>query len=442
MIDNFHRLIHDSFGLIRFLAEVPVQPSEPSISIAIADAASPAKIGQFYSGQLMGSETIQGAGAGINRESAIYSAVGECVERYAASMPLKGTIRSTYRELGESAVDPSAFILFSDEQYAQPDFRFSKPKPDDQIDWVLGTKLDDEAEVYIPSCFASLYSGFATSQSSLKETPSSQVYDMSYSTGMAGGPNLQLASISGLMEVIERDSFVSCWATKTSGFPLDETVLEAMRSCSEFGPLLNVPHYNSYLSNLTSELGIPVVMCVTTVGDLSGIALGCAANTDIKVAARKALLESLQTYNWIIEMRARGIVVEKEEEITDFRDHVAYYMSQSDHKEAEFLFSTSNDLCGVSERWSIKPGLSDQQKLEAVVDRLVSLGYSVYRVDLTPPEIADLGFSVVKMFVPGLQPLYCGTGFEHQDTRRISSFCKAAGIERPDVLNKAPHPFP
>jgi ribosomal protein S12 methylthiotransferase accessory factor len=72
--------------------------------------------------------------------------------------------------------------------------------------------------------------------------------------------------------------------------------------------------------------------------------------------------------------------------------------------------------------------------LEYCIERLGDAGYEVIVADITTPEIAEVGFSVVRVIVPGLIPLHSDHRYPFLGARRLSAV--------PYPLNPFPHPFP
>ena len=66
-------------------------------------------------------------------------------------------------------------------------------------------------------------------------------------------------------------------------------------------------------------------------------------------------------------------------------------------------------------------------------------GREVISVDLTASDVTDAGFSVAKVFVPGLQPLVFGPVIP-ADTRRLESFAQNV-LRKPAVIHRMVHPF-
>jgi ribosomal protein S12 methylthiotransferase accessory factor len=65
-------------------------------------------------------------------------------------------------------------------------------------------------------------------------------------------------------------------------------------------------------------------------------------------------------------------------------------------------------------------------------------------VDVTPPDIRDLGFTVVKTLVPGLVDLNPEHLLPPKGNRRLYEVPERLGYGRrsEDVLYDVPHPFP
>jgi hypothetical protein len=50
--------------------------------------------------------------------------------------------------------------------------------------------------------------------------------------------------------------------------------------------------------------------------------------------------------------------------------------------------------------------------------------------------------TIVRVLVPGAQPLAAGTGMMPEDDRRLRQLASRLGKKFPDRLNPTPHPFP
>ena len=91
-------------------------------------------------------------GTGLTRAGAAAAAVGEALERYSASfVPADRLVFASARELGDDAVPPERFALFSERQYAQPGFPYRRFTPGTKIAWVEGQSLPDRARAFLPA---------------------------------------------------------------------------------------------------------------------------------------------------------------------------------------------------------------------------------------------------------------------------------------------------
>lgn len=145
----------------------------------------------------------RGSGAGFNRAQALGAAIGEVVERYASAMAVfeAEMVEATSSDLGQKAVDLSAFAAYAPEQYA-PGFPFRAPDSTVPFRWMVALSLTEKAPRFVPAqCVLQPYNP------GLGET----LLCEHNSTGLAAARNWEQAVLSGLLEVIERDAFMIHW---------------------------------------------------------------------------------------------------------------------------------------------------------------------------------------------------------------------------------------
>jgi hypothetical protein len=100
-----------------------------------------------------------------------------------------------------------------------------------------------------------------------------------------------------------------------------------------------------------------------------------------------------------------------------------------------------------SEPWNAGDGVAadDSQALEVLVRSLRRAAGDVLYVDVTTPDVADLGVRVACGVVPGFQPIHFGAAEMRLGGDRLYTFPARLGL-RPgrvgrDELNLAPHPL-
>ena len=147
-------------------------------------------------------------GAGTTRAEAAAAAVGEAIERYSLTYvdPHRLVIASA-DELGDEAVDPNRFALFSARQYAQEGFPFVPFSAATRTTWVDGWRIRDGARAWLPAQLVFL-----------ADTALVDAARIGYGTssGAACGETRGAALERALAELLERDAFMIVWANRLS----------------------------------------------------------------------------------------------------------------------------------------------------------------------------------------------------------------------------------
>jgi thiazole/oxazole-forming peptide maturase SagD family component len=416
------RALDKRYGLFRGLGETPRQRHGGEVFIMGGEIVDPKYFSRFdkrrpaHSGALV-------AGAGLTREEALWSALGEGIERYSAQIPQESRVAS-FVELGAAAIDPRAFILYSERQYRSPDFTFKRFDPGAPYSWIEARDLRSGeyrlAPLQIAALGAELHAG---------ETPLCQPI----STGIAAHSRRESALLTGLLEVIERDAFMATWQLRRA--PPQIAIDEALRD--ELGPRVAglVQHVglriDLYL--LSTDNTVPVVLCAIRRADNSACVVGAAARLRLSDAITKALVEAWHTWVWGLSLEGNPAV--EAGEIVEFEQHVRHYFEPGNQGALAFL--------DEGERISVRD-IPDEAPtaLADLVERLDALGHEVFSVNLTSPDVAALGFVVYRVMVSNMQPLACGVRNYPLDDRRLRKLAAHWAMPMPAALNLDPHPFP
>lgn len=428
-------LVHPQVGPIKHIHLLPVGMFEPALFVATAEFQDPYLLPPRSKGPpfvpdryrpkpTRGLETF-GAGVGMTLEAATWGAVGETLERLCTYIYDPGaiTVAPGHRP-ADGFLDLNALILFSEEQYRDPTFPYVPAGFAQDIGWVAARSLRGEAERFVPASM--VYFGYHFPDGELP-------YDASYSTGCACGGSREAAVLSGLLEVIERDAFACHWLSGRPGRVIRRDVHgDLLTDNSRY--LTSLPGYRVDILDISSDIGIPVVVAIVKPEGEVGVAFGASARVDRGAAIEKALIEAFHSLNFLIDAHRADLPVPDAGDIRDFKDHLRHYVPAARQPALEFLRSGPLlDGPAATE--------APEDDLAFVRSALERLGYEALYVPLEPPEISRLDLNVVKVVVPGLQPLSCGVGFEHRDPRRLSACAKRLGWEVSDY-NLAPHPFP
>ncbi len=439
-LEKLGPLVDPIVGIVKYVHALPAFPGENlHVHIAGAEFQDPYllpprhRLPRPVTGSLHDrkpvAEDFFASGAAFDRADACLSAIGEALERYSLRQYSPEELAyGRARDLPRPCVGPDTFIRFSDEQYNRDGFAFTRYAVDDRLSWVIGHSLVDGGEVFLPA--ADTFIGF---RSNHKEPH----YDLAYSTGAGAGPELDSAILSGLCELIERDAFSCFWLTHHTPAALDvSTLLREFGSGLESTYQLDKPGYAAF--DLTTDIGVPVVLAMIVLPERMGVAVGAACRPTLRDAARKALLETFQSYFHILDHVRSSREPPTAADIRDFNDHIFFYRDPDNLPLLDFLFAGSRRR--VVE---VTDALRDPQRAVGdVVQSLVEAGYAPYFRDITAKDLTPFPVKVVRAFAPGLQPLSCFVGYEHLDTRRLAVFCDRQGIPLPTQLNLDVHPFP
>ncbi|WP_043364748.1 YcaO-like family protein [Belnapia sp. F-4-1] len=214
------------------------------------------------------------------------------------------------------------------------------------------------------------------------------------SIGCAAGPTPEAAALHALLELVERDAAALWWRGGQRGRPvaLEDPAMAVA------APLLarlrgGEARRQSWLLDLTTDLGVPVIAALSTGPEGEGFCCGLAARTSRAAAARAAILEMAQ-----MEM-AHAVVLAKQEEAGPGA------LNAHDRALLRRYHGIRAEGCALLHpAGAAAPGAglpADPAAAMAVlIGRLGARGLPVLALDLTRPE---LGLPAMRLVVPGLE---------------------------------------
>jgi len=390
-------------------------------------------------------EDVGTAGRTHNYAVSELTAILEGMERYSSLAPRskRTVVYGSYADLQEQALDPAKLGLHSKEQYARPNYPFKPFDPEQPMHWVWGYSLLQERPVLVPEQVG-YYSMGANDRFAFES-----------SNGCALGGSLEEAVFYGLLEVVERDSFLLTWYAK---LPLPRLDLASARDREldlMVDRLRTLAGFDVYFYNATMENGIPSVWGIAKNRKRTGLNLLCAAGShpDPIRAVKGALHEMsgmVLNMDKKLESNKERIVrmLHDSSLLEQMEDHSLLYGLPEAEERLHFLLDESRPLRRFDEQFNRKAGNPDlKDDLIELLQTFRGLDMDVVVVDATAPEIARNGLHCVKVLIPGMLPMTFG-----------HHFTRLAGLERvlrvpvelgyvkqpltPDQLNPYPHPFP
>lgn len=411
-------------GVFRRLQMGTSPPDEPRMYTASIDRAHPAALTDGVT--VPPSE----GGCALTAEAAAASAIGEGVERYSASIYRDRNLqRASYGEL-DSALDPATVVNFAPGQIEASSVPTPLYEDGDEIQWVQGRRLADDSEVFLPAQL--VYLSYDRGEEPFVRAP--------ISTGLAAGLDRSFARRRALLEVVERDAFMVHYLTKSP--------LPAIRVDGREGPIgtltdrLDRAGIDWHLLDARTDIGVPVVIAVL-VDDGGGpaVTVAAAASTSGADAAQEALEEAIQTRLYQRHLRESAESIPR----LDGRS------PEEIHRHERLLAWTRPGAAEKLDFWTdsgaeTSLGAMDSDIAAEDIASVVGREWSLYTADVTTPDVAGTGFTVVRVIAPEAQPLYLDERHRYWDTTRLASVSMARGYrdEPPELadLNEVPHPFP
>jgi len=340
--------------------------------------------------------TSSSAGKGSSDSQSKASCLAEAIERYSSYFQGHEPVRlaSTAAMADESAEPVHLLQHFSEAQYrnrleinARGSDAHAVPlplDPDREIAWTANWNLTRNRPVWLPTAYC--YYRYPDSD-----------YCRADSNGCASGNTIEEAILQGLLELVERDAVAIWWYNRLPrpGIDLDSF---SNRFLSQTKRFYEQNDLKLEVLDVTSDLGIPVVVAISALGDGSDVYVGMGAHLDIELAVSRAITEVLQ--------QGMPGAPSPEETIPNsfsFKRRRLARTSLSDHPhmlpqpgplktDRDYERRESADLVADIE---YARGLAEQAGLE------------VLALDLTRPET---GFPTVRVTVPGLRHYWARLG--------------------------------
>ena len=361
-----------------------------------------------------------GASAGDD-ERARRAAVGEAVERYCGNAVPSGLRIASYRELiadGLHALDPDTLALYSPAQYATPGFPFVPFTRDLPVAWTTGRDLHDGREAMIPASLAWL--DYFHGPRAAEPPTHSLIY-----SGIAAGENRAHAERFALEELLERDATTIWWSTGAPASAIGDADTVTSRLG---GPAAGEgPGPDVRLLHIPSEFGVPVAAAFLEDRERGVVAFGSACRATPEAAAEKALVEAYGLYSLTRQLAEPGSEVWQAVDAGTLEAHVFRpYRADRSYRDAfRPDYRDLTDLPAIAQLYldprmqgapldrlrgpdrtalafADVPAVREEDPRHVYLERLAATGLRAYSVDLTTPDVASAGLSVVRVVVPGL----------------------------------------
>jgi ribosomal protein S12 methylthiotransferase accessory factor len=377
-----------------------------------------------------GNVVIRAAGSGLDEESALIPALAEGLERYSLCVFRSEQFTwATANELGQEALDLDTLPRCSASELAHPKCPLVLPDKSKRIRWVRGLSLFNGRLVWVPAVLAYSHAGYAVPD---------EKFWLPISTGCAAHASYERALLAGLYEVVERDAISLVWLQQLA-LPRIEIdcfpppFAACWERCSKgLGDL----EYRFF--DATTDLGVPTVYGLQISPHSARVRslVSCATGITMAEALAKVTRDMVAFRR---AFRKEWPVPQSWDDFTELL-HGATLMARASSASAfEFLLHADR-----SKRLSQIQGThSPDAALQAVINRLLEKQLDVFVVDLTTDEAIRAGMRVLRVIVPGLQPLSFRYRARFLGHSRLYSAPAAMGYAAlpEEKLNAWPQPF-
>ena len=369
--------------------------------------------------KLFDTTLIFGQGLSKDKEYARLKSIAECVERICLFHSKDGSMLQEEFHNQSNFIDPSYFNCFSEEQLLNNYNTHLKNIKEAKYYWKEVTDEITGLKKFIPAQLVYLSEMFKN-EILIREQ---------ISTGTAIYTNKNQALISGTLEVLERDAYMTAYLNKKE----IKKINNDNKEIKELIDYLNRYELYPHIFDITNDLAVPSVMTITL--DYTGIGpavnVGLRSDFCYKNAIIGSLMESIQCRRitrLMKETNPNKIITE--DDVNDLSNRYLYWYDVSKIKDLEFWLSTNNtiSLSKLEEK-----NIDQEMGFNYIKNKLSNLGYNIFSADITWDEVRNAGFNVSKIIIPELQPLYLNEKLK-------CLYSKHGGNIRDDSTLK-PHPF-
>jgi ribosomal protein S12 methylthiotransferase accessory factor len=426
-------LVQPIGGLIQKLEYVVHSDQFDRVLTAYAELGDTSRLAFDMNGPMPGRYCTvpPGIGSGLSTGAAAIPAIGEALERYCVyTFNPEQFIVSSASELGTSAIDHSTLPRCADWEYADPKCPIRPFDPKAPMRWVWGFDLLRGRRVLIPAVMVYLHTGFLN--------PSEHFW-LPNTSGCAVHRSFEMAIITGICELVERDVLATMWIRQLPLPRLDLSNSDTDLASSLWATVHLQRSYLEYvLLNATSDVGLPCV-CGVQIARHSKDAhtlVSCSCSASSTQAVEKVLLD-MSTCRLAFN-RPRPIP----QKIEDFDNifHGATYMARTEQFDAfSFLLSPDNGTSALPLTGDADP----RSRLMDIMGRLERLGMNIFVVDISTDEVIRSEMRAVRVIIPELQPI----SFHHRARFLAHPRLRAAPInmgyinDGEALANPFPNPF-
>lgn len=388
-------------GVVNYSTRKTLQTSDAETCIYQSTSAAMSRVRNWDTERL-----TTGAANVKNEDAALWASIGEAIERYAGNIPPcdSTVMHGTWSQINQNvrAVHPSSFVNFSEKLPPDPRFGMTNFDEHTRCNWIESTELSNGSPVMVPAAMV-----YVSSKDLFRDEPRIAYPALQ---GIAAGTSYEAAVVSGIEEVIERDTTMGWWYNSPNVPAGLRTIEDSDRR-------------ETWALDLPNRFGVPVVAVTRHDRQLGLLNVGFAARNDRVYAQEKAFTEALTLEGTqLTYQRQGGIEGIQEQGLFDLPSLRAWRSDRA------YLKDYANDFSDVQSLMSHPQIALDPQAQETMIrlltpdrpdevnwpsfdrtlndyqTRIEREGYRIIVTDLTTHDVRKCGWTVVRVTIPGLIP--------------------------------------
>lgn len=399
-----------------------------------------------------GNELHNGSGIARDRDNALSKAIGECLERYCLSnMDDSRFVYTKYKSSSNKypCVCPFKVQIYTDDELNRISFHLY----DESFETIFCAAYNVTKMVYQYVPLSMIY---LSSYLSFDDSKKTRIIQQGISTGAAFGIDFYETALTGIYEVIERDSMMTFWllGQEASRILLRDLDLPQQKLVNEINR--NNIKVNLFDISINEHVFVILACLNSDYHEMPATVFSGGCHHDFATAVQKTLEEVILTFGLaenLLRTDREGyskFLNEREwiYQVTKRNDHVKFWayheVFDKFKSHLDFIFASTKIAAKETLMKKNKQFLDSKSAFSAVVQALARSGYELLIVDLSTLDIETLGFMTLKAIIPGYLPLHLGHQFSYTRPRRLVEIAESFYNLNFDKIkiNKAPHPFP
>lgn len=405
----------------------------------------------------LGSRDYDAYGRANTYKDSYYTGILEALERFHGLG--SSTVKSVVKTENELESEKKAFIPFKKFyhydvfNFEQKYFDFPIYSLNKQLSWVKTHSVFEKKSVLIPEQIAY----FSSEQ--IVNARNEPRYISETSNGTALGSNWYESSIAAILELIERDSFLVHWYTKSKPKLIIDNMNINDQEIQMILGYLEYIDYKTHIFDITLETGIPTywILLEYKGEDDKALSFYTAAGSNFNElkAIKSALIEastSIKVFKEYMSIKYTdeelSLLQKDFFQVKQLEDHLYLFSDNSMRQYLDFALIKPNEISfddSIEKHKKIFSffGLNQKELFESLVERIKIITKNIYITDLSTNFLNEIGFSCVKAHIPDFQNISFGMQYQNINKNRLQQALNQNSLNGnlKEIL-KCPHPFP